>query len=358
MGWHGICSIAGMQHVTPTLPTTPPPESYTDFGHLADLRRQAQADPDKALSAVARQFESLFIKMMLKSMREAGFGDPYFDSSQQELYRDMFDNQISLEMARGQGIGLAEALSRQLGRYVHRTETGAGSGTPLPTAGAVPPSARQARHARPHTPGSGGDLTHAIEDPPEPAWEALPDTLSPAATSRRPVAREMPPFAGPADFVQRLWPHAQAAAAELGVSPRALIAQAALETGWGRHISRDAAGRSSNNLFNIKADARWDGPSVTVSTLEFRDGLPRREFARFRAYDSIADSFRDYVNFLRGNPRYERALAKADEPEAFVTELQQAGYATDPRYAEKIIDILRRDTWQVVAAAPEVNHGG
>ncbi len=347
-----------MQHAILTTPVNPPPESYTDFGHLADLRRQAQADPDKALSAVARQFESLFIKMMLKSMREAGFGDPYFDSSQQELYRDMFDNQISLEMARGQGIGLAEALSRQLGRYVHGSTEGGETGVPGRTSGGVQAPVMPARAAESRLPVSAANTGKAIGPEAELEWEALPDALPAAASSRRPEAADLPPFAGPDDFVQRLWPHAQAAADELGVSPRALIAQAALETGWGRHISRDAEGRSSNNLFNIKADARWDGPSVTVSTLEFRDGLPRREFARFRAYDSLADSFRDYVNFLRGNPRYERALAKADAPEAFVTELQQAGYATDPRYAEKIIDILRRDTWQMAEAGTEVTHGG
>ena len=347
-----------MQRATLTPHTASPPESYTDFGRLADLRRQAQADPEKALSAVARQFESLFIKMMLKSMREAGFGDPYFDSSRQELYRDMFDNQISLEMARGQGIGLAEALSRQLGRYVHGTTEGGESGEPGRTSGSIPPALMPARATESRLPEAAANSGKAIEPETEPVWEALPDVLPAAASSRRPEAVDLPPFAGPDDFVQRLWPHAQAAAGDLGVSPRVLIAQAALETGWGRHITRDAGGRSSNNLFNIKADARWDGPSVIVSTLEFRDGLPRREFARFRAYDSIADSFRDYVNFLRGNPRYERALAKADEPEAFVTELQQAGYATDPRYAEKIIDILRRDTWQVAEAGMEVIRGG
>ena len=348
-----------MQHATLTTPLTPPPESYTDFGHLADLRRQAQADPDKALSAVARQFESLFIKMMLKSMREAGFGDPYFDSSQQKMYRDMFDNQISLEMTRGQGIGLAEALSRQLGRYVHRTGTVTESGgTSRPASGDVKTLEMPVREAQPSATEAGKQVTHAIVDPAKPVRKALPDPLPAAATSRRPEAADLPLFAGPADFVQRLWPHAQAAAADLGVSPRALIAQAALETGWGRHISRDAKGRSSNNLFNIKADARWLGPSVTVSTLEFHDGLPQRAFARFRAYDSLADGFRDYVNFLRDNPRYRDALDKADEPEAFVTGLQQAGYATDPRYAEKIIDILRRDTWQLAGADTEVTHGG
>ncbi len=345
-----------MQTAIPNLATASPPESYTDFGGLADLRRQAQADPEKALAGVARQFESLFIKMMLKSMREASFGDPYFDSSRQELYRDMFDNQISLDMAKGQGIGLAEALMRQLRRYLPPASdksqggtaaaTGSGEFTWRPTAPLVP--------------------RHVPEPVSEPAvaeteeTEAAATTGIAAASARREPGEDLPAFADPADFVRRLWPHAEQAGRELGVSPRALLAQAALETGWGRHISRDAEGRSSHNLFNIKADGRWQGPSVTVRTLEFRNGLPQQETARFRAYDSFADSFRDYVQFLRGSPRYRQALERANDPEAFVSELQAAGYATDPRYADKIIDILRRDTLQTAALDVDevMRHGG
>ncbi len=348
-----------MQSATLMTPASLPPESYTDFGRLADLRRQAQADPEQALSAVARQFESLFIKMMLKSMRDAGFGDPYFDSTQQEMYRDMFDNQISLDMARGQGIGLAEALARQLRRYVPlSTENNGKTDTFVPLQREFRP--RRMPLEAPDRPPAASVVPSAPEAGKRrsPATEAAPLVAGMAATTRRPAADLPAEFAGPEDFVRRLWPHARAAGEALGVSPRALIAQAALETGWGRYVSRDADGRSSNNLFNIKADARWQGPTVTVSTLEFRDGLPRREQARFRAYDSLEASFRDYVDFLRSSPRYRRALERANDAEAFVTELQQAGYATDPRYAAKIIDILRRDTWSLAAANTEVNHGG
>lgn len=348
-----------MQTAIPNLATASPPESYTDFGGLADLRRQAQADPEQALAGVARQFESLFIKMMLKSMREASFGDPYFDSARQALYRDMFDNQISLDMAKGQGIGLAEALMRQLRRYLppssRKAENGAG------TAGAADGFVWRATAPQLPRPGpvSAAPTEPGPTDPAPPGRTPAAATTAAASTRREP-GEDLPAFAGPADFVRRLWPHAEQAGRELGVSPRALLAQAALETGWGKHISRDAEGRSSHNLFNIKADGRWQGPAVTVSTLEFRDGLPQREMARFRAYDSFADSFRDYVQFLRGSPRYRQALERADDPEAFVSELQAAGYATDPRYADKIIDILRRDTLQTAAldASEVMRHGG
>jgi flagellar protein FlgJ len=142
--------------------------------------------------------------------------------------------------------------------------------------------------------------------------------------------------------VQRLLPHARRAAARLGVAPEVLIAQSALETGWGRHVMRDAAGRSSHNLFGIKASGGWSGASVRVSTLEYRDGVARREQAAFREYPDEAASFADYVRLVGGHPRYRQAVANADSPEGYLRGLQEAGYATDPAYAEKILAILER----------------
>ena len=130
----------------------------------------------------------------------------------------------------------------------------------------------------------------------------------------------------------------------MGADPRALLAQAALETGWGRAILQHPDGRSSNNLFNIKADHRWDGERVSVNTLEYRDGVARQEQANFRAYDSLAESFEDYVTFLRGSPRYREALARAGDGQAFAAALQKAGYATDPAYGAKIARIMGSDT--------------
>ena len=164
----------------------------------------------------------------------------------------------------------------------------------------------------------------------------------------------------PDEFIRDLWPQAQGAAAELGVAPEVLVAQAALETGWGRSVSRGADGASSHNLFNIKADHRWGGEHVTISTLEYRDGVAVRERADFRAYDSFEESFRDYVDFLRANPRYGDVLANANDPQAYIQGLQDAGYATDPNYAKKIGSILARyqmanmsEARQTVAALQE-----
>jgi flagellar protein FlgJ len=221
-------------------------------------------------------------------------------------------------MSEQKGIGLAEALVRQLHRYV-------------PSSGAAANSDDTASSA------TQANATTA---------QLLP--LSSArrqgvAVLDRPETAEA--FNTPRDFVRQLWPHAQQAADELGVDPGILIAQAALETGWGKAVSRDAQGKSSHNLFNIKADSRWDGPAVTVNTLEYKDGMAKREVARFRAYDSYAESFNDYVDFLKSNNRYQNALGSANTNE-FVKELHAAGYATDPRYADKVLDIFGRDSFR------------
>jgi flagellar protein FlgJ len=143
----------------------------------------------------------------------------------------------------------------------------------------------------------------------------------------------------PEQFIEALWPVASEAAARLNLQPDALLAQAALETGWGKHVMKRGYG-SSHNLFGIKADQRWDGDKVQVSTLEYKDGVALKTRAAFRSYGSFADSFNDYVEFVSSNPRYAGALAASGDAKAYFRELQQAGYATDPAYAEKIARIL------------------
>ena len=133
----------------------------------------------------------------------------------------------------------------------------------------------------------------------------------------------------------------------MGIDPAVLVAQSALETGWGKKVIQADQG-SSFNLFGIKADGRWDGKAATVSTVEFRDGLAVLEKASFRAYDSLSGSFNDYVDFLKSNPRYQQALDKVSDNKEFLAELQDAGYATDPKYAEKILGILGRNNYSSV----------
>ena len=277
-----------------------PPDIYTDLQGLSRLRNLTRQDSARALDEVARQFEALFLQMVLKGGRDSSFGDPLFGGQQMDFYRDMHDQQLSVELARGGGMGIARMLVEQLGGS---SET---AGQPA-SAGQFPVPERLALRAVAPAPAS-------------------PEAIQP---------QEPATFDSPQEFVQRLWPDASRAAAELGVSPRVLLAQAALETGWGKKVIQRGSG-SSHNLFNIKADRRWEGEKVGVGTLEYIDGSMVRQQAAFRVYGSYADSFTDYVDFLRSNPRYAEALRKAGDDDAFVTALHQAGYATDPRYADKI----------------------
>ncbi|MFO8025430.1 flagellar assembly peptidoglycan hydrolase FlgJ [Thiohalophilus sp.] len=299
--------------------------SYTDMADLSRLRHQSQQDPRATLHEVAKQFEGVFMQMVLKSMREASFGDPIFDSNQSELYRDMFDKQISLEMTRGQGLGLADNLVRQLDQY-------------LPPGGESSPLQREST-----TPASLPAVSIA------PSVEARQHQSAEVQKSRPDME-----FEGPEDFVETLWPLARSAAKELDAAPEALVAQAALETGWGKYMLRDGDGQPTFNLFNIKAGHNWQGNKVMKQTLEYRDGLPVQERAPFRAYSSLEESFNDYVQFLRSNPRYGEALQQSASPEQFIRSLQRAGYATDPEYADKILDIMQRNVLQQPVARQDV----
>ena len=276
---------------------------YTDFASLTSLRKDAHVDPQASLRKVARQFESLYIKMMLKSMREASLGDPLFDSDSSKVYRDMYDNQLAIQMSEHGGIGLADMLVRQLQRNDAASHTAA----------TMPAAAAPAAITAP--------LAQADAKP-----EALP-------------AR----FSSQSQFIEKIWPLAEQAAKELHVPAQAVMAQAALESGWGQHITASAGGVNSHNLFNIKADANWKGPKVVVDTLEYEQGVAKRQKAAFRAYGSYAESFRDYVDFLKSNPRYERALTESASAEDFAHNLHRSGYATDPAYAYKLIDIMQRE---------------
>lgn len=304
---------------------------YTDFSGLNALKASARDDKNAALQAVARQFESIFLSEMLKSMRKAGdvFAEGnYLNSSQSEFYRDMFDSQLSLSMTSGQGTGLAEALVRQLGKEVPGADTH--SSTLASARTTLADYDRSLPPISPRLPARVDEVT-AVAKHEEAAPVAEP--------------RELPQqFDSPEHFVKTLLPVAQNAAAESGISPRLMVAQAALETGWGRHMIRGDGNQPSYNLFGIKADRRWQGEAVTITTTEFREGVPMKERADFRAYADYEASFRDYVSFLESNPRYRDVLASADQPDVFARKLQEAGYATDPQYGNKINSIMNRDS--------------
>jgi len=262
----------------------PQTTSATDFRQFAALRRGAEANDPKVLREAAKQFESLFTKMVLDSMRKASFGDPMFGSDQGEMYQGMMDDQLAVSLSEGKGLGLADMLIRQL---------------------------------------SGGAVTPT--DKPE-GVELDPSKIDDVQKQK---------------FIDQVMPHATAAARQLGVDPRAIVAQAALETGWGTSQPAEA-GATSHNLFGIKAGGSWQGAEVTSATTEYVAGKAGTENARFRAYGDVAESVADYVRVIRDNPRYTAALNTGGDVRAFATALQRGGYATDPQYANKLVAVAER----------------
>jgi len=282
--------------------TTPVSDAstYADFAGLDSLKKGASQNDPAAIRQVAKQFESLFAHMMIKSMRDAVGKDPIFGSDQEQMYQSMFDDQLSVEMTRGHGLGLADMLIRQLQRLGVSGANGATNSS-----------------------SSGSSATTSA---------GASGTTNKTSASTSPTASS----ADQASFIKDLWPEAQRAAQQLGVDPRGLLAQAALETNWGRNVPRDASGRSSNNLFGVKATSEWSGASVSASTREFQNGSAATTTGQFRAYGSRAESFQDYVSMLSNNPRYTTALNTGSNVQAFATALQRGGYATDPDYARKV----------------------
>lgn len=269
----------------------------TDFSQFASLKANAREGDEQALQQAAEQFETLFLQNMLKSMRDASMGDPIFGQSNGDtVYRQMFDRQLASEVASGPGVGLAELLVRQLG------------GTP---------------------PAATPKLTAATEP--------LVATAAPAKVDKDAA------WASPLEFARRLWPYAKRVATRLGTIPQAVIAQAALETGWGQRMMAHADGRSSHNFFGIKADGAWQGPAVTKPTVEYSDGVAQREVAKFRSYESPGAGFNDFVSFLKSNVRYRDVFGHGENIGSYAAALQQAGYATDPSYAHKIKAIADGD---------------
>lgn len=310
------------------LPAPITPSTTTDFRALAELRSRAAADAGSVTAETARQFEALFVQMMLQSMRSAG--DVFGDGSD-TTYRDMFDQQIALEMTRGRGLGIADVLVRQLAP----AQGGTGEARQLAAKDfvaariAAPPSPPPARF---EISSPGAAALEQAASPPALDFGAQPISATQSWTNWQPAT--------PEEFIRDVWPHAERAGAKLGVDPRAIVAQAALETGWGRNVTRDSRGVSGNNPFNIKADSRWSGERLSVRTIEFEGGLPKQQVAAFRAYPDLATAFDDYVQFLKSNPRYGNALRSGARAESFADSLQAAGYATDPGYAAKLRSIL------------------
>ncbi len=280
-------------------PINPSSSFALDLKEVSELRQAARQNSPEALKATAKQFESLFMNMVLKSMRDATPQDGIFDSQQTRMYTSMLDQQLSQTLA-SRGVGLAEVLVRQLSNVVD-TQNG------------MPPGTQSAP---------------AFQADPAPAVENLRPNPSAPAHVRA--------------FQKRLAPHAEEASRLTGIPAKFMLGQAALESGWGKREIVGADGARSHNLFGIKATGGWKGKVVETATTEYVNGVPQTKMEKFRAYDSYADAFRDYARLLRSNPRYESVLANAQDINGFAQGLQKAGYATDPHYAAKLTRIINQ----------------
>jgi len=273
---------------------------------LDRLKFQASQNGGKeSLKAAAQQFESYFLQMMLRSMRQTLSQDGPFDSQETKMFSEMFDQQVAQKISQTKGLGLADMLVQQMQLSLE------GQGIKA--------------EARPY------NLPSVIKEA-KAAVTSAAETASTAVTAAVSEARN------PRNFVNALWPHAVDAAAELGVSPHVLLAQAALETGWGKHVLKGADGTDSNNLFNIKAGSSWDGRTVAKEVTEYVNGKAVKSVETFRAYDTPAEAFADYVRLLSTNPRYAGVLNQ--DAEGFINGLRQGGFATDPGYGDKLRRII------------------
>ncbi|MBF8668023.1 flagellar assembly peptidoglycan hydrolase FlgJ [Pseudomonas putida] len=354
--------------------------AYTDLNRLSSLKH-GDRDSDANVRKVAQEFESLFISEMLKASRKASdvlADDNPMNTETVKQYRDMYDQQLAVSMSReGGGIGLQDVLVRQLSK----NKSAPANTSPFPRIEGHAPTLWGNKVAEP---AHAAQLTTTRNDVaalnsrrlalPSKLTDRLMAGIVPSAASTNTAAvpaRDgqqvakafavpdnglrilgravaQPPlapkkaFADSDEFVATMLPMAEQAARRIGIDPRYLVAQAALETGWGKSVMRNTDGSSSHNLFGIKATGNWEGGEARAITSEFRDGQFVKETAAFRSYDSYQDSFHDLVSLLQNNSRYQDAVKAADKPEQFVQELQKAGYATDPNYASKISQIARQ----------------
>jgi flagellar protein FlgJ len=365
--------------------------NYNDLASLNSITKMGETDEAEAMKQVSRQFESMFVTMMLKSMRDANAvfeEDNPLNSNESKFYRQMFDDQLALSMTEGKGIGLADSIYRQL---MDQFDVNSADDSDKPSQGMpisdyhgpnpmvsmkpnlnlpqfsleqaadpinvpkkeigiqVSPEEMRRVHNRED---NRKDVDQKLIKTPDTITEpltVLPSFVRPEAIisvpttapvqdkiiSQGPVSKKTG-FETPEQFVKTLWPMAQKVGKEMGVEPRAIISQAALETGWGKYIIHESNGKNSHNLFGIKSDNRWDGAAANVSTLEYRNGVAKKEVAAFRSYDSYEHSLKDYASFVKNSSRYEEAVKNGSSTKGYSEGLQKGGYATDPDYAKKI----------------------
>ncbi|WP_426389979.1 flagellar assembly peptidoglycan hydrolase FlgJ [Variovorax sp. R-27] len=298
------------------------------------LRRTVRTSPEEGLQQVSRQFEALFMNMVLKSMREATPSSGLFESQDQKVYLSMFDQQLTQNLS-GRGVGLAEAMLAQLRRSMPSGPPDADADAEIGTK----PMSLEPRGGLPYGPRAGipiGSAPTARVGADLSVYQFNSERRAPGAGSTNASLQGQVD-----DFVGRMGASAQAASTASGVPAPLILAQAALESGWGKREIRADDGTQSFNLFGIKADRSWKGATVETTTTEYVDGEPQKVRAKFRAYASYEEAFTDYARFITRNPRYANVLA-TDDPTEAAHGLQRAGYATDPRYGEKLVRIMQK----------------
>ena len=267
---------------------------YGDARSLESLKTAAAKDPKAAVREAAKQFESLFMQQLLKTMRESAQSSGMLDNEATKLGSEMLDTQWAGKLSGLPG-GLSDMIAKQLERQMGM------SPGPIPK--------NESANRTPVTP-------------------------------FKPNAEVKLPQQAAAGFVQQHQAAAASAEQATGIPASFMIAQAAHETGWGRKEIRHSDGTPAYNLFGIKAGSNWNGPTADVVTTEYVNGQPRKMVQKFRAYSSYAESFADYAQLMKNNPRYEQVLAARNNAHGFAQGLQKAGYATDPAYAQKLSQVI------------------
>ena len=281
-----------------------------DSKGLDELKQSAKNNSPDALKSAAKQFEALFMNMMLKSMRQAGGQDSPFDNEQSRMYTSMLDQQFSQNMA-NRGMGLADALVRQLSSNAANQILQSDS-----------PTSNNSNNL-------GGIDAYLSNMKME---SQVAKTAKPAVSGNAHVR----------EFQDKLAVHAEQASLETGIPAKFMLGQAALESGWGKREIKAIDGSASHNVFGLKAGAGWTGRTVDAVTTEYTNGVAYRKVEKFKAYDSYSDAFKDYAKLLTKNPRYQEVIANAKDASSFAYGLQKAGYATDPQYASKLSRIIKQ----------------
>jgi len=316
--------------------------NYFDLQGLEQLRQKTKTNDKDTIREVANQFESMFAAMLIKSMRKANEAfdtESPFNNKQTKFYTDMQDKQLALDISRHGTLGLADALVRQLD----------------PTSIKRPQSIPENQLMMPNTEKA---KSFSLQKEEKVQVFNQPDQRQASIHHTKKVVdnADNVDFSSPSSFIETLLPYAKQAAKALGTSPEVIIAQSALETGWGQKILQKPNNESSFNLFNIKSHQNWQGESVNKSSLEVEDGVGVQRQSNFRVYNNLQESFKDYIDFITKNQRYEQALQQNNGAEGYIEALQQAGYATDPSYADKVKTIMNSDRFKSMIA--EDRHNG